>query len=298
MTRAIPLALFSLALGAVSCGEQRPPPASFSTDAGGPSSSDAGTVFGSKDPWAAVPACAQETQYVYVIDSAGVLRRFDPPTLAFTRIGPLECDGSPYSMAVDRTAVAWVLFTNGRIARVDTRTGKCKPTSFTSPQNGFSAPFGMGFSTNGDADAGAGESLFVSAKGLATIDTQSLEIRPIGVYDTLRGKAELTGTGDGRLFGAFEGTSAQDPYVIAELDKTTARPLSQVPQPAITTNPTGGSLAFAFWGGDFFVFEGPGRFSDVFRYRPSDGTTTKVARVDYEIVGAGVSTCAPTTGPR
>jgi len=286
-----------LACLAWGCSESRPPPASFDTGFPAGRDSDAGPLLVGDDTWVAGPTCAEETQYVYVIDSKGGLWRFDPPGLAFTRVGPIQCAGDPFSMAVDRTGVAWVLFMDGGLARVDTRTGKCKRTSFASAQSGFAPQFGMGFSTNGDGGAD-GETLFVSKVGLGRLDTQSLTITQIGLYDVLKGDAELTGTGDGRLFGVFEG-SAQSPFVIAELDKTNARPLSQVPQPAITPSTTGASsLAFAFWGGDFYAFVGPGGFSDVYRYRPGNGSTTKVATVDFEIVGAGVSTCAPTTGPR
>lgn len=296
MIRAFAMLATALLVGA--CGNDRPK-ATANTIGGGAASSDAGSVFGpGDDPWVASPVCAEETQFVYVIDATGWLRRFDPPSLAFTGVGHIQCGGSPFSMAVDRTGVAWVLFDDGSLARVDTRTGKCRKTAFASSQSGFADLFGMGFSTNGDGDGGAsGETLFVSRQGLGRLDTQSLTITTIGLYDTLGKDSELTGTGDGRLFGVFE--TASQPFVVAELDKANARPLSQVPQSAIPPGAIGrSSLAFAFWGGDFYAFVGPGTYSDVYRYRPADGTTTKVATADFEIVGAGVSTCAPTKGPR
>ena len=40
-----------------------------------------------------------------------------------------------------------------------------------------------------------------------------------------------------------------------------------------------------------------GDMTDVFQYKPSDGTTTKRITVQLVIVGAGVSTCAPIEPP-
>jgi hypothetical protein len=61
----------------------------------------------------------------------------------------------------------------------------------------------------------------------------------------------------------------------------------------------GDAWAFAFWGGDFWLFTSPtGPTSKVDRYRPSDGTTTTmIPDTGIKIVGAGVSTCAPVVPP-
>ena len=63
---------------------------------------------------------------------------------------------------------------------------------------------------------------------------------------------------------------------------------------ALNYPPNGSNFAFAFWGGDFWLFVGPGTSTDVFQYAPSTGMTTKVETESFEVVGAGVSTCAPT----
>jgi hypothetical protein len=246
--------------------------------------------------------CSVEAQSVYTLAADNSLYRFDPPSLTFTLVGVLNCQslgGSPYSMAVDRTAHAWVVYTDGSLFKVDATTAACTSTSFAPGQHGFTT-FGMGFSTN--SPGSSDETLYVSdsragsgsTQGLAKIDTQSLILSTVGTYDALQARAELTGTGDARLFGAFEGT----PYVVAQIDKTSAHILSQAPQSAINYPPGSSNFAFAFWGGDFWLFVGPGTSTDVFHYKTSDGTTTKVKSVSFEIVGAGVSTCAPTTPPR
>ena len=247
-------------------------------------------------------ACSVESQFVYVLDSEAKLYKFDPPALTFTPIGTLNCPAgfldTPFSMAVDRNANAWVVYTNGALFKVDTKTAACSSTAFQPGQAGF-VTFGMGFSTEGAGSTK--DTLFVSdsamsgtTKGLATIDPQSLVLTPIGMYDQINARAELTGTGDGKLFGAFEGS----PYVVAQIDKSQAKILSQAPQTPVQYPPGGSNFAFAFWGGSFWLFVGPGTSTDVFQYDPQAGTTTKQKSESFAIVGAGVSTCAPIKPPK
>ncbi|MBK8995391.1 MAG: hypothetical protein IPM35_06475 [Myxococcales bacterium] len=246
--------------------------------------------------------CSAESQYVYVLDSAAKLYKFDPPALTFTPIGTLNCPAgvldTPFSMAVDRNANAWVVYTNGNLFKVDTKTAGCTPTSFTPGQAGF-VTFGMGFSTEGAGSTK--DTLFVSQSdfaggttGLASIDTQSLVLTPIGMYDLLNARAELTGTGDGKLFGAFEGA----PYKVAQIDKSNAKIISAAPQAPVQSSPGGSNFAFAFWGGSFWLFVGPGTSTDVFQYDPKAGSTVKQKSESFAIVGAGVSTCAPIEPPK
>jgi hypothetical protein len=195
-------------------------------------------------------------------------------------------------MAVDRTGVAWVLFETGQIGKVDTRDATCTMTTFQPGQQGFSVTFGMGFVSK--VAGGADETLYVDLSAqLAAIDPSTLTLAPVGSFDVPSTRAELTGTGDARLFALLEG----QPYNVAEIDKATGKVVHQAPQNAISYAPETSNNAFAFWGGDFYLFIGPGGTTDVFHYRPSDGTTVKKLTVAFEVVGAGVSTCAPTTTP-
>ncbi len=272
------------------------------TGSGGDDSFDAGQGQGGNGQDGGLPTCAKETQFIYTLSSDNMLYKFDPPSLAFTPIGNLDCikpGVSPFSMAVDRNAQAWVVFTDGTLARVDTKNAHCTPTAFAPGQSGFTT-FGMGFSSN--APGSTDETLFVSDSsvnasgsmlGLARIDVQTLKLVPVGKYDKLTARAEMTGTGDARLFAAFEGT----PYNVAEVGKTDAKVLSQAPQSAINYPAGSSNFAFAFWGGDFWLFVGPGTSTDVFQYKPGTGVTTKVQATSATIVGAGVSTCAPTKPP-
>lgn len=246
--------------------------------------------------------CSVESKFVYVLDRDAGLYKFDPPSLTFTPIGTLTCPAgaleNPFSMAVDRNANAWVVYSDGQLFKVDTKTAGCTPTSFTPGQAGF-VTFGMGFSTDGPGSTK--DTLYVSQSddlgtttGLATIDTQSLVLNPIGMYDQMNARAELTGTGDGKLFGAFEGS----PYVVAEIQKSDAKILSQAPQSQIQYAPGSSNFAFAFWGGSFWLFVGPGTSTDVFQYDPQTKNTQKKTSTAFAIVGAGVSTCAPIEPPK
>ena len=174
-------------------------------------------------------------------------------------------------------------------------TAACSATPFVPGQDGFTT-FGMGFSSQGDDE----ETLFVSGSSgqdsverLGTIDLTSFKLTAVGAYDKVQARAELTGTGDGRLFGAFEGS----PYIVAGIDKATAAIESQAPQTAINYPPNSSNFAFAFWGADFWLFVGPGTKTDVFHYDTAKGTTELVKSINQQIVGAGVSTCAPVVSP-
>ncbi|HEY2517978.1 MAG TPA: hypothetical protein VGI39_44210 [Polyangiaceae bacterium] len=243
--------------------------------------------------------CTPEaTNYVYLLDAQTHFHQFDPAALTVTDLGPLHCPGAsgvPYSMAVRRDGVAFSVFTDGSFHAFDVTTLNCQNLTFASRPAGFTN-FGMGFATDG---ASTSETLYVSsappsgeAGMLGKIDPATMTLTSIGAY-TIPGRAELTGTGDGRLFGAFEG----QPYVVAQIDESSATIVSQAPQADVSAAPFQSNFAFAFWGGVFWLFFGQGGPTDFFVYDPATGTTTKALSVNAEIVGAGVSTCAPTSMP-
>lgn len=251
--------------------------------------------------------CATDTKDVYVISGENGLYQFHPPDLSFKHVGMVACPtggATPTSMAVDRRGIAWVRHSDGTLWKVSTKTLECEPVDYA-PLDGSFVKFGMGFAT---ATAGSTyEELFLSdsdGAGLAKLDTSSLGVRFIGPYTGgLDGKsAELTGTGAGKLYGFFTTTPAQ----IAEISKSTGEIINPKELPGVVA---GNAWAFSFYGGDFYIYTsalpgsgGPpmaGAGSRVTRYRPSDGTIQVVKEaVGFKIVGAGVSTCAPTELPR
>jgi hypothetical protein len=231
---------------------------------------------------------------VYVITETYDLYSFFPPTLAFKRIGAISCPrangATPFSMAVDRQGIARIVFNDGRLFRVSTATAACQSTPFAPNQHGF-LTFGMGYA----ADLDGGETLYLAADGiqspvsaLGSVD-QNYVVHPIGNFAAGVSGAELTGTGGGQLFSFYTTTMQTNDTYIGEVNKQTANIGSQV-RLGIDR---GNGWAFAFWGGDFWIFTAPGGGSVVTRYRPSDGSIAQMTTLPEVIVGAGVSTCAP-----
>jgi hypothetical protein len=247
---------------------------------------------------------------IYVVSNTDELLSFDPSSGTFSPITQLACDDPdhPFSMAVDHKGTAYVLYyappaqvgaptKPGRLYRVSLATGACAPTAFVPGQLGFNS-FGMGFSAD---NQGVGETLYVANAGdtgrLGSIDVKTFVLSDIGVFKPpVVYHAELSGSGDGRLYAFFDASQLGQPgSAIAEIDKATAKIVAQTLLPLINQ---GQAWAFGFWGGDFYMFTTPndasGAFSNVTRYRPSDGSLSHVATyTDGAIVGAGVSTCAP-----
>jgi hypothetical protein len=242
---------------------------------------------------------------VYVVTDNNELYSYYPTDGSFKLISLIACPTSPgsgatpFSMAVDRRGVAYVTFTDNLLYRVSTATGACIGTSFQADQSGF-REFGMGYATNA---AGPTETLFVAgtadnrgsgsmSPGLGRIDTNTFILTKIGDFVPDIERAELTGTGDGRLFAFYtKGVANGPPSFIGEIDTTSGHVIAETSFPTVDQ---GNGWAFAFWGGDFYMFTGPpSGGSDVTRYRPSDNSVTVVGTLPSRIVGAGVSTCAP-----
>jgi hypothetical protein len=274
--------------------------------------------------------CSDQAKLVYVIDSNGTLSSFAPNQTdvtksVFTDIGQLSCptklgSGTPFSMSVDRSAVAWIEYVGttdllgtkfgSELYSVSTSTAACTATNYKSGQHGF-IEFGMGFVSN--AAMSDQETLFVAggaapAAGampsdpppptyLGTLDTAALSINQLSTT-ALKGRPELTGTGNAELFGFYPDPT--NPH-IAKLDKTNGNELSVIPLTMLKGNPQ--AWAFAFWGGDYWVFlqrasidgiQPPPETATVVYHVKPDGTVTSWPTNGRTIVGAGVSTCAPT----
>ncbi|MBX3186534.1 MAG: hypothetical protein KF819_05950 [Labilithrix sp.] len=227
--------------------------------------------------------CAEGNKQIYVLGTDRALYRFYPDKLSFDRIGQVACPtlSGTFSMAIDRRGTAWVEYLDGRLFAVDTTTAKCKPTPFQQGQHGFEN-FGMGYAKNGDADGG--ETLYVSGAGLASLDTKTFELTFLG--SLTYGRTELTGRGTELFaFGVESG-------VIAGLNK--ANGATEVTYRTTAVNERA-AFAFAQWGGDFWIFTGD-KHSIVTQYSPATNTSKVVIQnAGMLIVGAGSSTCAPTT---
>ena len=243
-----------------------------------------------------------EATLVYVVTDSYQLYSYYPTDGSFTFISNIACPSNgtatPFSMAVDRKGIAYVAYNDGNLYRVSTATGACIGTAFSPRPDGAAFhTFGMGFATNA---AGPTETLYLasSANGdvLGRVDPTSFALTPVGPFVPTIRQSELTGTGDGRLFAFYNKNpdgfpGNPPPSFIGEIDTTSARVIAETAFPGVGQ---GNGWAFAFWGGDFYMFTSEdGATSDVTRYRPADGSTTVVSSLPSIIVGAGVSTCAP-----
>ncbi|MEZ4365734.1 MAG: hypothetical protein R2939_05540 [Kofleriaceae bacterium] len=270
-----------------------------------------------------VSGCASAgADFVYVVDDTNRLLRFDPTQLAgtpFTVLGTLSCPAgaplgggggaaTPFSMSVDRNAVAWILYSSGEIFQVPVDTLACTNSGFVPEQQGMSL-FGMGFVS--DTAGGATEQLFIAGGDLAGTPGGKLGvIDPATKQVSLRGdirsdteySAELTGTGAAELYGFYPGI---DDAFVQQLDRASGAAVG--PEFAVAGGLAGGdpfasvrAWAFAQYGGTFYLFvtvedllSGTTN-SQVRTINPTTGASAvALQNLPYIIVGAGVSTCAP-----
>jgi hypothetical protein len=306
------------------------------SSSGGSGGPDGGSLVGdgaSGDDGGSGNCAAGASKYIYVVTDQNELYTFDPTLApaasAFKDLGPLHCPGEPTpppdnggvnSMAVDRQAVAWVNFNDGKIFKVDTTQAglPCSPTSFTGGSGGFTPQLGMGFATVSSTNKT--ETLYVSDNGgpggactsatpgpgctglgLGSITQSTMSLAPIGPYtgNAAGYNAELSGTGDGVLYGFFTTT----PSVLGTIDKATGAVTKVVPLPSVQ-NSVGG-YAFSFWGGDFWFYTAyptstdPNATTSVTHLVSASGSTSVVMKdIGFTIVGAGSSTCVPTVPPQ
>jgi hypothetical protein len=273
----------------VACG----PPPRRGDDFGDDTATDASAISDGND------GCADGTELVYVIDeSSARFSQFDPATKTFNDLGYLNCPAmsgvTTFSMSVDRSGTAWVLYADGELFRVEILNNlACTSTTWQGSSN--LKVFGMGFST--DQPGGTTETLYVgggltqvqSSYTLAKIDTATMSATSLGTETEL---PEMTGTGAAELWGYMpEATTAR----IVKFDRTNGTAVQTFMEP--TLGGTGAGYAFAQWGGDYWVFliRSGEPSTNVYQVDGMTGaiksTTPTTGRT---IVGAGVSTCAPT----
>ena len=251
--------------------------------------------------------CSVAAQLVYVVDENDKLAQFDPTQKTFNVLGTLNCPAGtdengdpaePFSMAVDRNAQAYVLYNDDHIYKVDTTQSSlpCTATSWSSQDNLHE--FGMGFST--DMIGGTTDTLFIaggpdlvdgeepSTSTLATVNDTSWTATGAG---TVNGWPELTGNSNAELWGWFPDTN--NPKV-EQINKTTGAAIQTYTETSLAGEPT--AWAFAFYGGDYWIFlqKGLETNTTVYQMVGSNGTIASQTNADgLTIVGAGVSTCAP-----
>jgi hypothetical protein len=273
--------------------------ATTTTSTGGPDTTDTGAVEACPCPDLEVAL----DDGIFVLSKTAELWKYFPGKNEFTLLGSIDCGLAPstFSMGVDRQGSAWVQFSDLQIRKVDvTDPAACSDPGFMPGQDGIQN-FGMAFVSNSaddKCDRLYGNHYNLVAEGdmvseFFSVDPVTLALVQLGKSDY--GRAEVTGTGDGRAF-LFAGP---DPSKLVEVDKASGATLEITPLPGVKT---GGGFAFAFFAGDFYFFtdsmsDGKSEVTHL-DYDDSDKNGLQDLAVVYQdaplrIVGAGVSTCAP-----
>jgi len=209
---------------------------------------------------------------VYAVTFDRDLYAFEPATLVFNKIGALDCpeprgDGLyPTGLAFDRSGTGWLLFDDGNLYNIDVTSAHCSMAPSAVGAALAKPSYGLAFVPDGQGSVG--ETLYVStSNGIDAIDLSSSERRTIGTFGTGPSwLSALAGTSDGRLYGLL--LPGQGPWVLSEIDTSSARILSSAPLPDAIEK----GYAVASWGGDLWTFGWDG----VDRYQPSIHTTTNV----------------------
>ena len=258
--------------------------------------------------------CNARTKVIWMLTKSTQLVYFDPATDTIQSVGTLNCNAgataTTFSMAVDQYATAYVQYVDGlggflgggpKLYAANTLDASCTSLGNTSGAAGFES-FGMAFVQDGSAETetlyASGTTLLdqllpTSTAKLGSVDTGSLTIAQLGQFDT-GGLPELTGTGDGSLWGFFATAS---PPTVRLIDKTSGQTSTTYTASQISLDATMGSYAFATWGGDFYLFvhSPPASSSTIWKLETDDGSVSEyMSNIGHTVVGAGVSTCAPT----
>lgn len=235
--------------------------------------------------------CTVTDDLVYVLArDDGSLHTFDPSTLTFDRLGRVDCGTSwdPASMAVSRDGVAYVRYANNALYAVDLETLSCSVTSYSDRHTAFDS-FGMGYATNA-SDTWRDRLYVANADTLGVIDPATWEIRTLG---RMASQSELTGNAEGELWAMLP---LESPAELEQLDKTSGAVLESLPLRGFPQASNIDTFAFATWDGDFYLFvreNGVGNSTDVYQVTRAGVMTKVLERVGFDVVGAGVSTCAP-----
>jgi hypothetical protein len=244
--------------------------------------------------------------FIYLLDVEAGLHRIAPASLEVESLGTPACDGASGAMAltVDRTGMLWAMMVDGAgyraIYTIDPISLACTATDFVDPIAENIGVNSLAFVA--DAPDSETESLYIGANvggsfdfenplslGRVDLDTMDMEIVgtaalvPTGYYQI----ADLTGTGDSRLFGFFPG----DVAAIAELDESNSSIVSN----EMLDFGVGSPWAFAQWAGRLWLFSSSGNpGSDIRAWDPITGDVEEIhPGIGVSVVGAAVSTCAP-----
>ena len=232
------------------------------------------------------------------------IHRLDPDTLEVTELGMVDCVAAPISMTLAQDGTLWAtmadLYDGHRVlAHIDPETLECErvveqwPDDFT--------PIGLAFSQNPDGT----EDLYLGGldpvaftdtpkpfevpHALFHLDLETLELTATGTLplvpnDHYQG-ADLVGIGDGSLLALFSGEAQLARFHPLALDEVEVQPVGAT---------LGVPWAVAQWEGKVWLFSREGDGSKLQALDADTGELTLLSEdIGIQVVGTGVSTCAP-----
>jgi hypothetical protein len=208
------------------------------------------------------------------------------------------------ALTVARDGMLWAMTVDEQgyrlIHTIDSVTLECEDTGFIDPIDEDIFVNTLAFVA--DTPDGETESLYVGANvgasfdyevplSLGRVDLSTMELDIVGTADLVPTGyyqiADLSGTGDSRLWGFFTGNQA----AIAQLDEQD----SSLVDHELLDFSVGSPWAFAQWEGRLWLFSSAGDpGSDIRAWDPDSGMVEAIhPGIGVSVVGAAVSTCAP-----
>ncbi len=267
---------------------------SITDDTGAPADDGGSDGGGTIEP-APEDDCEDTSDKIYVIDKdTETLYLFDPPSLGLTALGELDCGSwsEPGSMGVSRDGRAFVRYSDQSVYEVELTSLACSPTSYSDRSTGFGA-FGMGYAT--DSSTTWRDQLYIAnGRQLATLDTSTFRVTS---FATMPSQSELTGNAAGELWAILP---LESPAELRQIDQSSGSVVQTIRLSGFPSPTDIDTFAFAAWGGDLYIFVreyGMGRSTDVYVVGSTGRLTLVASDIGINVVGAGVSTCAPTSTP-
>jgi hypothetical protein len=236
---------------------------------------------------------------VYLVSEERKLLAYHPDDGAIDERGMLACPaafGTPSSMAVGRDGLARVLYTSGELFEVDLGDASCRRLPYDAAAAPYFRRFGMGYGK----DENGREALFVAeisrvapSRGLARIEPASGAIEVLGRFSENPGYGiELTPGENGALYGFF--VDAPGPGgTLVKIDPASAAIEASWKVPVGHFD---AAFAVAWWRSDFYLFTSQRhnrQVTDIHRYDLKRGRAERAGELHLQVVGASVSTCAP-----
>jgi len=237
--------------------------------------------------------CDVSSDKIYVIDrDTSDLHLFDPATNGLSRVGNFACAGAatPDSMAVSRGGKAYVRYDDA-LYEVDLSQATL-PCVNTGYRNGSFGSFGMGYATD-SATTWQDQLYIANTSEVAALDTDTWQRTRV---TTLSSDAtELTGNSAGQLW-ALALKIERGQSTLKRIDQHTGQVASSVGLSQLPDIFAIDTFALAAWGGNLYAFialNGGTGNSEVWRITQTGQMTRVVNNLGINVVGAGVSTCAP-----